>query len=336
MSSAGKVLAAFKPVSKAVILTDVNVQSFGYAEQVAASIADAGISANVFSIAAGEHSKAIETANTLWQTLLEDGTDRKAVLVTVGGGVIGDLGGFVAATYARGIRFFQVPTTLLAQVDSSVGGKVGIDLPDAKNMVGAFHQPLAVLIDTQTLQTLPEEQYLSGLGEVVKYGESLDAELFKYLEANTDAVNHRDNAVLRKIVAECCRIKADIVAEDEFETTGKRILLNYGHTFAHSFETLSGFSLLHGLAVAHGSICAAKLAVNLGLVDETLLQRFVQLHKQLHLPAAAPEDIDWHKAVTLMQHDKKTEFGELRFVLPTGLGSCGVVSCTPQQIEDLS
>ncbi|MDR3183145.1 MAG: 3-dehydroquinate synthase [Planctomycetaceae bacterium] len=334
LNNAGSLLASFKPVSRAVILTDVNVQSFGYAQSVAAAIADAGIDASILSVPAGEQSKSIETADTLWQTLLEDGTDRKAVLVTVGGGVIGDLGGFVAATYARGIRFFQVPTTLLAQVDSSVGGKVGIDLPNAKNMVGAFHQPLGVLIDTETLQTLSNEQYLCGLGEAVKYGESLDAGLFEYLEENSGKINRRDNEVLQKIVSECCRIKAQIVSEDEYETTGRRILLNYGHTFAHSFETMSGFTLLHGLAVASGAMCAAQLAVKLGLIDDALRQRFEQLHKSLHLPAEIPVNINADEAVALMQHDKKTEFGELNFVLPTGLGQCKTVKCTPQTVRD--
>ncbi|MDR3232662.1 MAG: 3-dehydroquinate synthase [Planctomycetaceae bacterium] len=334
LSDAGTLLAAFKPVSLAVVLTDTNVQSFGYAQRVAASIADAGINARVLSVSAGEASKSIETADSLWQTLLEDGTDRKAVLVAVGGGVIGDLGGFVAATFARGIRFFQIPTTLLAQVDSSVGGKVGIDLPKAKNMVGAFHQPLAVLIDTQTLQTLPEEQYRSGLGEVVKYGESLDAGLFEYLESGVEKINRRDNDVLQKIVAGCCRIKADIVAEDEYETAGRRILLNYGHTFAHSFEIMSGYTLLHGLAVSAGSICAAKLALKLNLIDAALLRRFIHLHQALHLPAETPERYARKEAVALMYSDKKTEFGELHFVLPTGLGQCKTVKCTPQTVLD--
>ena len=325
LHDAGTLLAAFQPVSSAVVLTDANVQQYGYAERVAASIADAGISAHVFSVAAGEQSKTIETANTLWETLLADGTDRKAVLVAVGGGVIGDLGGFVAATYARGIRFFQVPTTLLAQVDSSVGGKVGIDLTTAKNMVGAFHQPLGVLIDTETLQTLPEEQYLSGLGEVVKYGVSLDAVLFQYIEENIEPIKRRNNAVLQRIVAECCRIKAQIVAEDEFETTGRRILLNYGHTFGHAFEVASGYTMLHGLAVSMGMIYAARLALRCGLVDVAFLQRQLALHRALDLPVEYPSEFDPKHIVELMQRDKKTEHGKLRFVLPTALGQCRVV-----------
>jgi 3-dehydroquinate synthase len=326
LRNVGSMLAGFQPISSAVVLTDTNVQHFGYAEQVAASIADVGISAHVLSVAAGEQSKTIETANSLWEMLLADSTDRKAVIVAVGGGMIGDLGGFVAATFARGIRFFQVPTTLLAQVDSSVGGKVGIDLSTAKNMVGAFHQPLGVLIDTETLQTLPEEQYLSGLGEVVKYGVSLDAALLEFFESHIVPIKRRDSAVLQKIIAECCRIKAKIVAEDEHETTGKRVLLNYGHTFAHAFEVLSNYTILHGLAVSMGSICAARLALRLNLVDEAFLHRQLELHRALDLPVDYPADFESERVIELMRHDKKSEFGKLRFVLPTELGQCRVVT----------
>ena len=325
LKNVGPLLARFKPLSSAIILTDSNVHRFGYAEQVATSIAEAGINTHILSVAAGEQSKTIETANTLWESLLEDAVCRKAVLLTVGGGVIGDLGGFVAATYARGIRFFQVPTTLLAQVDSSVGGKVGIDLAGGKNMVGAFHQPLGVLVDTETLQTLPEEQYLSGLGEVVKYGVSLDAKLFHFIEENIEPIKCRDTIVLKEIIAECCRIKAKIVAEDEFETTGQRILLNYGHTFGHAFEVLSDYTILHGLAVSMGAICAARLALRLGLVDEAFLERQLTLHQALNLPTEYPTEFESERVIDLMYRDKKSEFGQLRFVLPTVLGQCRVV-----------
>ena len=308
-----------------MVLTDTNVSRLGYATQVAEAIADAGIDVDILTIEAGEQSKAVETAATLWETLLDIGTDRRSVLVAVGGGVIGDLGGFVAATFARGIRFFQIPTTLLAQVDSSVGGKVGIDLPTAKNMVGAFHQPLGVLIDTQTLQTLPDDQYASGLGEVVKYAVSLNAGFFELLEENVAGIRARDSELLRRIVAVCCRIKAKIVEQDEFETTGLRALLNYGHTFGHAFESLSGYSLPHGLAVAIGLICAAKLALSRGMIDNALLERQIALHRALNLLTEPPKELDLRQAIDRMRHDKKSEFGKLRFVLPTALGQCKVV-----------
>lgn len=332
----GPFLASFSPISLAVVLTDRHVQDLGYAQRVAESISGSGIDVNVLSVPAGEAGKSIETAWTLWNTLLEDEVDRKAVLVAVGGGVIGDLGGFVAATYARGIRFFQVPTTLLAQVDSSVGGKVGIDLPGAKNMVGAFHQPLGVSIDPEVLKTLPEDQYRSGLGETVKYGLSLDVELLRFLEENVDRINRRDPETMRSIVADCCRIKADIVAEDPLETKGRRLLLNYGHTFAHTFEILTEFRLPHGLAVAVGSAFAARLALRLRLIDRELLQRHENLLGVLRLPTRLDEPLDGTRVVELMKRDKKTEFGRLRFILPAGPGSCRVVEdVTPETILEL-
>ena len=333
LNNAGALLKKFQPISSAVVLTDPNVQHVGYAKQVANSIAHAGIIVHGLTVDAGEESKTVAWANSLWESLCRDGIDRKAVLVAVGGGVIGDLGGFVAATYARGIRFFQVPTTLLAQVDSSVGGKVGIDLPAAKNMVGAFHQPLGVLIDTETLSTLPEEQYGSGLGEVLKYGVSLDASLFQYIEANAEAINRRDSAALQQIVAECCRIKAKIVVDDEYETTGRRVLLNYGHTFAHALEVWSDYTVLHGQAVAMGLIYAARLAERRGLVDEAFLRRQLDLHRALNLPVEYPSAFAPERMIELMRHDKKSEFGKLRFVLPTGLGECRVVEgIEPQEV----
>ena len=321
----GPFLSSFKPISLAVVLTDRNVYAQGYPARLAETLSNYEIDTNILSIEAGEQSKIIEMAATLWRTMLEDGVDRRSVLVAIGGGVVGDLGGFVAATYARGIRFFQVPTTLLAQVDSSVGGKVGIDLPGAKNMVGAFHQPIGVLIDTTVLDTLPDDQYRSGLGEVVKYGLSLDADFLAFLEKNTEKIRNRDHKVLRKIVADCCRIKARIVEKDEFETGDRRILLNYGHTFGHAFEVLSDFRLLHGLGVAIGSICAARLALKLGLIDQVLLNRHLALFQALGLPTEPPDNIDWTEIVELMGRDKKTEFGRLRFVLPTGPGQCRTI-----------
>jgi len=246
-------------LSSAVVIADANVVE-PHARACLASLEQAGIPYTLREVAAGERSKAIEEATRLWEELLACGTDRQTVVVAVGGGVIGDLAGFVAATYARGIAFYQVPTTLLADVDSSVGGKVGVNLPGAKNMVGAFWQPRGVLIDTAALTTLPDREYRSGLAEVVKYGVILDAEFFSFLEENVAAINARDDAVLRQVIARCCRLKADVVEQDEHETTGVRAALNYGHTYAHAFETLCGYGqMLHGEAVAVGMLCASRL-----------------------------------------------------------------------------
>ncbi|MCL2347618.1 MAG: 3-dehydroquinate synthase [Planctomycetaceae bacterium] len=308
-----------------VILTDQNVVSL-YAERIAELMAECGKTVDLLVVEPGEESKSIACAEWLWEKLLELGTDRHSVVMAVGGGVVGDLAGFVAATYARGIRFFQVPTTLLAQVDSSVGGKVGINLAGGKNMVGAFHQPAGVLIDTQTLDTLDDTQYLAGLGEVVKYGISLDAELFELLENNIGRIRRRDHTLLTEIIARCCRIKANIVEQDERETTGLRAKLNYGHTFAHAYETLAGYgTLLHGTAVAIGLVDAARLAHRMERVDGNFVERQSTLNSRLGLPIRF-EGTDPDRIIELMMHDKKTVRGTLRFVLPIAIGQCELVS----------
>ena len=319
-----EMLAAGGAATHAVIITDENVRET-HAVAVAESLTDKSIEAAVISIEPGEPSKSMEMAAGLWEGLLQLGTDRRSVVVAVGGGVVGDLAGFVAATYARGVRFFQVPTTLLAQVDSSVGGKVGINLPDAKNMVGAFLQPMGVLIDTATLDTLEPREYRAGLGEVVKYGVILDAGLFDYLEENIEGLLGRDHDVLSHVIARCCRLKADVVEKDERETTGLRAVLNYGHTFAHPLEELSGYGqILHGEAVAIGMLCASRLAERLGRVDEAFTMRQHKLLEALQLPVELPP-LDIDQIMEHMLHDKKVEHGKLRFVLPTSMGSVELV-----------
>jgi len=320
----GRLLTARGRVSHAVIITDDNVQE-PHAIAVAESLADASIRIDLVSVPPGESTKAVETAAGLWNGLVDLGADRRSVVVAVGGGVVGDLAGFIAATFARGVRFFQVPTTLLAQVDSSVGGKVGINLPSAKNMVGAFKQPMGVLIDTATLATLPEREYRAGLGEVVKYGVILDAELFAYLEGNIAELLGRDDAVLGHVVAQCCRLKAQVVEQDEFEETGLRAVLNYGHTFGHALETLGGYGeLLHGEAVAIGMLCASRLAERLGRIDASLTEQQHRLLAALGLPTEMPP-VDVEKALAAMMRDKKVQHGRLRFVLPSRLGHVELV-----------
>ncbi|MDR1290383.1 MAG: 3-dehydroquinate synthase, partial [Planctomycetaceae bacterium] len=321
LNRVGSFVSRFAPYSRVVILTDTNVQEYGYSEIVAKSLIDAGADVHVEVIQAGEQSKNIDTAIKIWSNLLSSGIDRDSVLISVGGGVVGDLGGFIAATYARGVRFFQVPTTLLAQVDSSVGGKVGINLPQAKNMVGCFYQPLGVLMDSSVLRTLSDVEYYCGLGEVAKYAVSLDTELFDVLETNADKIKSREPELLKYIVKKCCEIKGKIVGEDEFEKTGKRMLLNYGHTFAHAFEIISNFTLPHGQAVAIGSIYAAKLAAQIEMVDKNFVDRQIKFQEALGLPVDLPTEllttINWETVINIMQHDKKSEAGKLKFVLPT-------------------
>jgi 3-dehydroquinate synthase len=252
-------------------------------------------------------------------------------VLAIGGGVIGDLAGFVAATYARGIPYFQVPTTLLAQVDSSVGGKVGINLPEAKNMVGAFWQPAGVLIDVDALLSLPDREYAAGMAEVIKYGVILDAEFFAWLEQNAPAISAREPEVMKYLVERCCRLKADVVEADEHERTGLRAKLNYGHTFGHALEAATEYGqFLHGEAVAIGMVCASRLAERLGRIDAELTERQVALLKRFQLPTSLPS-IDVDEVLRLMWHDKKVQDGEIRFILPTAIGhveTVGGVSST--------
>lgn len=328
----GPRVVARRPVSHAVVTVDQNVSRYG--RQVVGSLEQCGVQVDWLDVPAGEASKSVERAAELWAGLLACHTDRQSVVVAVGGGVIGDLAGFVAATYARGLDVVQVPTTLLAQVDSSVGGKVGINLPAAKNMVGAFWQPRYVAIDPQVLETLPAREYQSGLAEVVKYGVILDADFFSYLEQNVQPLRDRDAQVLTEVIGRCCRLKADVVERDERETTGLRAVLNYGHTFAHALEAVAGYGrLLHGEAVAIGMSCAARLAFRLGRLDQATVDRQYQLLCSLGLSCHLPR-IDPAQLVAAMRHDKKVEHGKLRFILPTRLGRVELVpDVDPQLVE---
>jgi len=323
-AAAGPLVASQLKSRHAVIVTDTNVQQ-PHAERVQQSLSEAGVRVDTLPVPAGEQTKSPEQLVRLWNDLLATGADRKSIVVAVGGGVVGDLAGFLAATYARGLRFLQIPTTLLAMVDSSVGGKTGINLPAAKNMVGAFWQPSAVLIDTEALQTLPEREYRSGLAEVVKYGVILDADFFEYLEANVGGLLQRDPEVMKTIIARSCRLKADVVEQDEREETGLRAVLNYGHTFCHAIEAVAGYGqYLHGEAVAIGMVCASRLAHRMGRIDASLTERQEQLLTKLGLPTAV-QGLDLDALVSVMRHDKKVEHGQLRFVLPTRLGHVELV-----------
>jgi len=329
LSQVGDHVSRWCKLSHAVIITDEHVET-PHAHTVANSLVAAGATVDLLVVEAGEKTKSIQAATDLWNKLLELGTDRKSVVVAVGGGVIGDLAGFIAATYARGLAFVQVPTTLLAQVDSSVGGKVGINLPGAKNMVGSFWQPAGVFIDTSVLTTLPEREYRAGLAEVVKYGVILDAEFFAYLEAHAAQLNQRDPAVLEHVIARSCRLKADVVENDERELTGLRAVLNYGHTFCHALETVTGYgTYLHGEAVSLGMLCASRLAERLGRVDAAFTQRQRTLLAKLGLPVDFPA-ADHDALLAAMGHDKKVEHGRLRFVLPTRMGHVELVGDVPE------
>jgi 3-dehydroquinate synthase len=324
LDAAGAFIANRADVTHALVITDTHLEH-SHAAVVADRVRNQGARVDLVALPPGEHTKSIAFADQLWQKLLEVGSDRKSIVIAVGGGVIGDLAGFIAATFARGLRFFQVPTTLLAQVDSSVGGKVGVNLPLAKNMVGAFWQPNGVLIDTEVLSTLPEREYRAGLAEIVKYGVILDLDFFSFLESNVPAICSREPTVLRHIITRSCRLKADVVETDEREETGIRAVLNYGHTFGHAIETLTGYGeYLHGEAVAMGMMCAAQLAELMGRIDREVTERQKSLLEKLGLPVSIPK-LDSNELIHSMQRDKKTEHGKLRFVLPTRLGHVELV-----------
>ncbi len=274
---------------------------------------------------AGEQAKSAEIANSLWQRLFSFGTDRQSLVIALGGGVVGDLAGFVAATYMRGVDFMQIPTTLLAQVDSSVGGKVGINLQQGKNLIGAFWQPRAVLIDPLVLMSLSDREYRSGLAEVVKYGAALDRDFFEFLELNILQIMAREPLVMQQIIARCCKIKAAVVMDDERETSGRRALLNFGHTYGHAIEMLTGYSkILHGEAVAIGMGCAGRLAVELGMWPSETATRVQDLLMILGLPTVLPK-IPHDKMLAAMQTDKKKVDSVVQLVLPTQLGAAKLV-----------
>jgi 3-dehydroquinate synthase len=326
LRSAGEFACEHGKLSRAVIVTDENVEHH-HAPPVAKSLAAAGAKVDTITVKSGEQTKCIAEADRLWNKLLELGADRKTLLVAVGGGVVGDLAGFIAATYGRGIPFLQVPTTLLAQVDSSVGGKVGVNLPGAKNMVGAFWQPAAVLIDTHTLSTLPEREFNSGLAEVVKYGVILDAQFFELLEREAARVVAKQPNILREVIARCCQLKAQVVEADERETSGLRAVLNYGHTFGHALEAITGYNkYLHGECVSIGMMCAARLARimsgNADLID--FIERQRKLLALLGLPVEFPA-VDHDQFLMAMFRDKKVEHGRLKFILPDRLGNVNLV-----------
>ncbi|MDB5342894.1 MAG: aroB 1 [Schlesneria sp.] len=320
------------PQPVALLVTDSNLENLHAASVRQSLIAD-GWRCETEVLPAGEKSKSLEIVTKVYDRLINMQADRRTVIVAVGGGVVGDAAGFIAATYTRGLPFVQIPTTLLSAVDSSVGGKTGVNHPLAKNMIGAFYQPIGVLIDTAALQTLPDREYRAGLAEVVKYGVILDAEFFRYLEHNIAAINARQPEAVRHIVAKSCRLKADVVERDEYEATGLRAVLNYGHTFGHAFEALCGYGqLLHGEAVAIGMVYASRLAERRGLIDGSITDRQISLLEALHLPIALPAEVklSTDAVVERMRLDKKTVAGSLRFVLPTRIGEVKTFGDIPE------
>jgi 3-dehydroquinate synthase len=301
-------------VDRVALVTDSNVLPL-YGQKVRQSLSDAGFAVVMCEVPAGEGSKTLDKAADLCRSFLLGELDRTSGVIALGGGVVGDLAGFVAATYMRGIPYVQVPTSLLAQMDSSVGGKVGVNLPEAKNIVGSFYQPRAVISDVSTLGTLPEREFRAGLAEAAKYGVIADADIFSMLESGCERILARDHGILEELVGRCCRNKADIVEQDEKER-GVRIILNYGHTIGHAIEAAGGYGrFLHGEAVAIGMDGAARIAARLGLADEEFVRRQARLLDCCGLPVSWSE-MPVTQVVSAMKMDKKRAAGALRFVLP--------------------
>jgi len=268
----------------------------------------------------GEAQKSLDNFNVIMSHLLQHEHGRDSTLIALGGGVIGDITGFAAACYQRGIDFIQIPTTLLSQVDSSVGGKTAVNHPLGKNMIGAFYQPKAVLMDIDTLQSLPKREFSAGMAEVIKYGILGNKDFFVWLEQNIDAIKAGEQATIISMLETCCQCKADIVAADEKEA-GLRALLNLGHTFGHAIEAQQGYGIwLHGEAVATGMVLAAKLAVTLNLLSASELRRIEQLIAAFDLPLEAPKDMGFEQFIKHMRRDKKNIGGKLRLIIPTSIG----------------
>lgn len=314
----GKVLAEFSKPSGAVIITDRNVAPL-YGKACTDVLEDAGIEADIFEFDSGESSKNLRTVEDIYRFLASKTLDRDSLLIALGGGVVGDTVGFTAATFLRGIDFIQIPTTLLSQADSSVGGKTGVDFEGNKNIIGAFYQPRMVYINVNTLNTLPEREMRSGMAETLKHGLIYDSGFFDFLDVNMEAIYGHNTEKLMYVAERNCSIKASVVEKDERES-GLRAILNFGHTFGHAIESASGFRLSHGECVAIGMTGAYLMAERMGMVGPDDVARVKNVIIKAGLPVAAV-DIDPGKVYEHMLMDKKARGGKPNFILPTGIGS---------------
>jgi 3-dehydroquinate synthase len=324
----GEFLKSVLKPSRIVIITHPSINDL-YGEEVAEGFIAQGWTTDIIEVPEGESSKNLGQAEKLYDHLLELNCDRKSVLVALGGGVIGDLVGFVAATYQRGIPFIQVPTTLLSQVDSSVGGKTAVNHPKGKNMIGAFYQPRLVVADLETLRTLSQKEYRAGLAEIVKYGVIADARLFEFLETHCKKILNLDSECLSHIIETSCFIKARVVEKDERESH-YRMILNFGHTFGHAIESLTEYSqFIHGEAVSMGMVRAAQLSHSVGKCSEEIPKRLEALLKNLGLPVDMPE-LDSSAMIESLYHDKKTMDRQIKFILVNEIGSIEIVDQVPE------
>jgi len=304
---------------RCALISDESVSAL-HGPDVFLALDDAGYDVTTITVPSGEASKSMEVATGVCREMLQAGLDRKSFVVALGGGVIGDLAGFAAAIFQRGIPFVQIPTTVVSQVDSSVGGKTGVNTPEGKNLLGAFHQPRLVIADTATLRTLPDREYNQGYAEVIKHAAIRDAAMFEAIESQGLS---RDD--LAPLIARNVAIKADVVETDERETAGTRALLNFGHTLGHGIENAAGYgALLHGEAISLGLVAAARLSVKHSSLSQSDCDRLITLLDSYRLPTTLPSDIDQEAVLSAMQRDKKFEQGAIRFVLLRSLGDAFV------------
>lgn len=322
LSAAAKDFVKVFPSSRFFIITDSNIKKL-YGNELLKVLRGNSVIANLISIPTGEKNKTRKMKEFLEDQLLFLGAERNSVIVALGGGVIGDLAGFVAATLHRGVPYVQIPTTLLAQVDSSIGGKVAIDHPLGKNLIGAFHQPKKVYIDVSTLKTLPEDEFLNGIAEVIKYGVILDKQLFSFLEKNRDAIKKRRKYVLTYIIKRCCELKKNVVEQDEKEVDLRRIL-NFGHTVGHAIEILSNYKISHGKAISIGMIVESKISVALGLLPQKKMIRLKELFRLYSLPVLIPPRINLEKLFAATLHDKKARGGVVYYTLFEHIGKARI------------
>ncbi|MGB8434485.1 MAG: 3-dehydroquinate synthase [Burkholderiales bacterium] len=324
-----ELIARVLPHPRVAVVSNATVAPL-YLEPLRKALHAASVDVVAVVLPDGEAHKNWSTLQLVFDALLANRCDRQTTVIALGGGVVGDIAGFAAATYQRGIPFIQIPTTLLAQVDSSVGGKTGINHPLGKNMIGAFHQPLVVIADIDTLRTLPDRELRAGIAEVIKHGAIRDAALFVWLEDNMAALLARDPVALAHAVRRSVEIKADVVARDERET-GLRALLNFGHTFGHAIESAMGYGeWLHGEAVAAGMVMAGDLSYRLGRIDAEGRDRLRALVQRAGLPVSPPPGLDPDRIRTLMNVDKKAKAGRIRLILLESLGSATIVEDTPE------
>ena len=325
-------LAQSHKASRYCIVADDNVAAL-YGNGLLARIRDNGLTADLLSFPHGEENKNLDTIARLVSASAQLGLDRKSMFIALGGGVSGDITGFLASIYMRGVPFIQIPTSLLAQVDSSVGGKTGVDIAEGKNMVGTFYQPKAVYIDTDVLKTLPEEEYLSGMAEVIKHGFIRDNDFLGFLETSRPQLMALENAAVVRIIHTSCLVKAEVVSADERESDARRIL-NFGHTIGHAVEAASRFSISHGFAVAIGMVAICRIGVMKALLSAATADRYIELIKQYGLPTEIPQDLDRAVIKSYLSTDKKSVGGTISYVLPKEGGGVTISEDVPESMID--